>query len=1634
MRDLNPVRTGVECLRFVGDHPKAAISPPLRWLVAIAVVAAAWLLVPSHAAAAGCPNEALRTGPSASLPDCRAYELVSPPESDGRLLEPLSALHYFDMFPTELLSSDGDNFLLTTFQTPLMHPAGANGSVDVYEVGRSSGGWSTVRRLSAPGSQSVLPDPGGVSPEHRYMFVNVAPVSGSSGGSLAGSDGTDYLSKPDGSFEVTGAGSLGTEPKAQGRLISEGARHVIFSTGNSITEDLWCSSICPAQQLEPDAPPTGTGAIYDREIGGATKVVSLLPGEVTPAAGEGAEYQGASADGSAVAFKIAGTLYARIDNAKTELVTASGAAFAGFSADGEDLVFVSGEAGSGGDIEVFDTATETTAQVNASGDARVVNVPGDGSRIYFVSPSQLDGTKGTAGQPNLYVWSAGSGSVEFIATVVPSDLESTSGNLPGRPALANWTGWVVNPLQGLASGAGPGAESSRTTADGGFLLFESRGKLTTYENAGHTEVYRYDATTHDLLCVSCNPAISAATGDARLENVASIPPPIAIQNLSADGARAFFETSEALVSADTDGTNDIYEWQEGAGGIPTISLISSGHSPAYPPPPTQEEPYLPQQNMLLAISPSGNDVVFSASEQLVPSAGAHGTQGIYDARVEGGIVESASPTPCSEEGCKSALTPSSSLAAPASQGPGGGNVRPRPTCRAKNGKSPASKRARHGCPRKQKGRRGKHAHGKAGRGKARAAASAVRGGATGAATTGTHGSAASASTQAAAAPTPSQGSSTEAATASSEAGGALTAAATGKFEEFGLASASASLSTAAAGAHPDFTVRLDLNHKIEGGVARSAARLERTTVTLPPGLVGNIAAIPPCSAGLFAAFATCPVDSQVGVAKVQLNENAAGDELTLPIYNVELAHPESEVARLGFFAVYPVFIDVHVRTATDYGVTATIEDTPGQQSILSATTTLWGDPPDPAHDELRLTTSEGLKCETACEAPEGKRSSGLPPTSFITNPTACEEAEVGISVAGYQLPEVESGTQALLPAIEECEGLPFGPSLEVEPTSHVAGAPTGLVAKVKIPQHEGPTERATSAMRDASVALPQGMGLASGAANGLVACSDEQVGFEQEVPAQCPDASKLGTVTFVSPDLPEPLHGAIYQRSPEEEDLFRIWLVSDELGLHIKIPGDVHADPATGQLTTTFADLPQLPVAEVVLDFWGGPRAPLKNPEDCGTYQTAFAFTPWSGGAVAGGTAPLKIDQGCGAHTLAPKLTAGVTDPTAGAFSPFVFELKRQDGEPNLESFEATLPEGELAKLAGVPLCPPGPGARGACPAGSLIGTVRVASGPGPDPLWIPQPGKAPTAVYLGGPYKGAPYSLVTVVPAQAGPFDLGTVVVRAGLYVDPETAQVTVKTDPLPQFLKGVPIIYRAIQVAVDRPGFSLNPTDCRPLSVTAKVLAVGGTSAETSDPFGVNGCASLKFHPGLALKLIGGTGRGGNPALTATLRTRPGQANIGRVSVAMPHSEFLAQNHIRTVCTRVQFAAGECPRGSIYGRAKAWTPLLEKPLEGPVYLRSSSHKLPDLVAALRGPLEIDLDGRIDSIHGGIRANFESVPDAPVTKFTLHMSGGNEGLLENSQDECLNGHRATVRMAGQNGRLLNPRPKLQFNCPRKRG
>ncbi len=854
---------------------------------------------------------------------------------------------------------------------------------------------------------------------------------------------------------------------------------------------------------------------------------------------------------------------------------------------------------------------------------------------------------------------------------------------------------------------------------------------------------------------------------------------------------------------------------------------------------------------------------------------------------------------------------------------------------------------------------------------------------------------------------------------------------------FGIESLAASLSTTQAGGHPDFSFTFDIKKDPESepnvfGLKDAYAPTRNVRIELPPGLIGdpNVLGVPQqCTMQELLSFQEpgggCPNGAQVGVTEIFGYE--LDSSFLEPIYMMEPPGGDL-VARLGFIAgVVPVFINLEVRSEGDYGLTSEITDAATLVKLIRADSTIWGVPAHPSHDTERCTPEEAFDgCQVSEPRPPGSR-----PLPFLTNPTRCGvPLEMRVSASSWAEPQRFDTKAVSFPEITGCNRLPFGPDLTVQPTSRRAGAPTGLDVTVRLPASEGVDVLEPSQIRDIRVDLPAGLAINSSSADGLAACSEAQVRFGERVAAECPDAAKVADTEFEIPALPRRMKGAVYLREPEPGNLFRVWIVADDLGVHVKLRGQLIVDHSNGQIESIVLDVPQAPLREAKLVFKSGFRAPLANPATCGTYVTNYEFVPWSGGPPVKASTPMTIDEGCGeVGRFDPELSAGSADPSAGKHSPFLFTLVREDGEQNPASLDITLPQGLAATFRGVPLCEGAAAQTGQCPAGSRIGKVVTAVGAGPTPLWVPQPGKRPTAVYLGGPYKGAPFSIVAVVPAQAGPFDLGDEVVRSAVYVDPVRARGIVRSDPLPQFIEGIPIRYRTIHVELDRPKFVLNPTGCGKKRIEATVTSSQGAVASPSTGFRAVNCAQLKFKPKLSFRLIGGTSRGDHPKLRAVLKARKGDANIGRVSVALPRSEFLDQNHIKTVCTRAQFALDQCPAGSIYGRAVAKTPLLARPLKGPVYLRSSDNPLPDLVFSLGGEIEIELAGRIDTIDGGIRNTFDFVPDAPVSRFTLSMQGGGKGLLINSRNLCAAPYRATVKYTAHNGRKRTQRPLMKASC-----
>jgi hypothetical protein len=637
-----------------------------------------------------------------------------------------------------------------------------------------------------------------------------------------------------------------------------------------------------------------------------------------------------------------------------------------------------------------------------------------------------------------------------------------------------------------------------------------------------------------------------------------------------------------------------------------------------------------------------------------------------------------------------------------------------------------------------------------------------------------------------------------------------------------------------------------------------------------------------------------------------------------------------------------------------------------------------------------------------------------------------------------------------------CERVPFAPSVLAEAPSRSVESPTGLDVELKVPQGEAPDGLSTAHVRDVTVALPEGMVVSPSSAPGLEACSPSQIGLGTDAEPTCPRASKLGTIVAETPLLEEPLAGEVFLAQPNENpfgSMLGMYMVVRGPGVLVKIPGRVNADPSTGRVTATFKNNPQLPFSALRVKLPGGENAPLATPASCGTHQTATGIVSWATPEVHSLSTPMTIDQGCDRGGFAPAVSAGSVGTAAGEHSTFALRIQRADGQQHVRSVTTTMPTGLLANIASVPLCGEAQANAGTCDEASQVGSTRTAAGPGTSPLTLP--GK----VFLTGGYKGGQYGLAIVVRAVAGPFDLGTVVVRASISVDPIDAHVTVVSDDVPNILavkgkdgvaNGFKLLLRDIQVNVDRPSFIINPTSCAPKAIGGSIGSYGGTTVPIAARFQVDGCAGLDLQPGLALTLSGKgqTTDGKHPAVAAVLTQKPGQANLSKVRVALPLSLALDPDNANGLCEFVDGSKVEptCPKASVVGTATAVTPILNEPLTGPVYFVKNVRKdpksgreiktLPKLVVPLIGPngIKLTLTGTSAVENDHLVTTFENIPDAPVSSFKLNIIGGKGGVLTVSgADICKSTQIADQQVDGQNGKNADTSISIQTpSCPLK--
>jgi hypothetical protein len=850
-----------------------------------------------------------------------------------------------------------------------------------------------------------------------------------------------------------------------------------------------------------------------------------------------------------------------------------------------------------------------------------------------------------------------------------------------------------------------------------------------------------------------------------------------------------------------------------------------------------------------------------------------------------------------------------------------------------------------------------------------------------------------------------------------------------------------------AGGHPDLAVRLDFNTKTGAdGTPLPEGQVRDLEVRLPTGLSGNSSKIPACKLSqLVLGGGLCNPAAQVGVLRIPGTPGAAPADF--PVYNMVASAEQASVLAIIAFGI-PTRIVLSALADRNYGITADLSEINQGMPLGNTRLVLWGVPADPIHDLLRFEDCALKQC--------AGHPAGTEPTPFLSLPTRCEPLTIDMRANSWQNPGSWIGASDELPPLTGCERLDFAPSLAARPTTAAADSPAGLDVTLELPQSEDPEGLASAHLRRMEVTLPPGLVLNPSTANGLAACGPAQIGlttavgigrasFTNQSPS-CPDASKTGTVEVKTPLLPDPLRGSVFVAIPTRNpfgSLLAIYMVLEGHGLVVKLAGKVTPDPRTGRLRAVFEESPQLSFESLRMSLFGGARAPLRTPGSCGDYTAAVLMTAWSAPATPSVSSKdeftvARASHGgaCAAPASAPSFEAGSVVPLAGVDKPFVVNLGREDGTQQFSSLTFSPPPGLVAKLAGAATCSEAALAAAAtrtgreeqaspgCPDAAAVGSVYLAAGAGPLPYNVA--GK----VYLSGPYEGAPLSLTAIVPALAGPFDLGNIVLRVAMFVDPRTARITAVSDPIPSILEGVPLDLRSLSIRLDKPGFTRNPTSCDPMSVQGTVDSAQGAATAVSSRFQLAECGRLAFRPKLGMKLIGPTARSAHPGLRATLTMPPGGANLAELALTLPRTQLLAASHVRAVCGTREFNQGNCPPGSIYGHAVANSPLLAQPLRGPVYLRANAgRRLPDLVASLQGQIHLDVVGRIDSPRGRIRTSFETA-DLPLRRFALTLGGGDHGLVVNTGGVCAtSAPRAEIVFAGHNGRTKSSSPRLRANC-----
>jgi hypothetical protein len=822
-----------------------------------------------------------------------------------------------------------------------------------------------------------------------------------------------------------------------------------------------------------------------------------------------------------------------------------------------------------------------------------------------------------------------------------------------------------------------------------------------------------------------------------------------------------------------------------------------------------------------------------------------------------------------------------------------------------------------------------------------------------------------------------------------------------------------------AGSHPyQFTAKFAFNTAIDKqGETLPEGSVKDVRFELPRGVIGSPNALPQCPMSIFGSGGflglvggRCPADTQVGTTVL---DTTIG-HLSLSVYN--LVPPPGVAAQFGIVGLTPIALNVAIRSTSDYGLTVEIHDLSQVIPIRGVALTLWGIPAEAAHNSAR----------NGCPS-EGCPSAPLVP--LLTMPTSCSEPlTTTIATDSWEAPgtfvgesATGKGTDGKPIDLSGCDRLAFDPAVAIRPESSAADTPTGMSIDVSLPYRNDPEGLAEAYVNDLSIVLPTGMSINPAAAGGLAGCLPTQIALGQASKPTCPDASKIGSVEIQTPLIPKILQGSIYLAQPpgnQFEGVVTVYLAGSGDGIDFKLTGQLDAQPGNGQLTLTLNNLPELPLSDVKLYLFGGQRAAIATPTTCATFTTTTELTPYSApesGAPTTRSSSVAFDEGCSGG-FAPSLRAGSTNPQAGQATAFALHLTRNDGQQHIQRITAALPSGLMANIGSISQCGAAEAAAGTCPASSEMGAVVVGAGAGSDPYDLD--GK----VYFTGPYGGSPFGLAMVIPAQAGPFALGTVLVRGGIAVDLAKGIVTIATDPFPTSLQGIPLRVKTLDLLINRPGFMVNPTGCTNQAINSVVSSVEGSEAGLSTPFRVTGCSGLPFAPKVtATTLAKASSRGDGASLDVRIANVAGhQMNLKSMVVELPRAFKARLTTVQQACLAAIFAVnpGMCPPASVVGNARIDTSLLSAPLAGPVYLVfRRGTKYPDLVLVLQGSgLQLQLVGSVNVNRGIASTAFTLLPDVPLGLFELNLPEGRYSVLGAVGRLCAKPRSVLYSVVGQAG------------------